>query len=566
LSHERVINGRDSAEFGLASFAGEGLARKASYVTSRWTLLLGLGVLAISACTSGGGGTPGTPGGATASPAATGPTDLTTALVAIEQGPRYQQSDWGYLVLDQNSGEVLASQSPVRMFDAGSTMKTFAVSAALEHYGNDYVFRTPVYRVGAQSGNTLTGNLVLVGSGDLSFGLRKQPDGSLYYENLPAIDHSYASVGLPGAVEPPGNPLGALDELAASVKAAGITRVNGDVLVDDRLFTPRTYPDGLISPIWVNENLIDIEVTPGSAAGRATTIDWRPRTGSYTVDTQATTVDANATTALEVTEPAPGHLVVTGTIAAGNPPRLVVKEITDPAAFARTAFIEALQRAGVAVTATPTGQNPAALLPAKESYSSADKLGEHVSANLAAYIKLIMKVSYNRGADLMSCLAAVKTGSTDCEQGLVAEVQTATALGLAKDQVFPFDGAGSDDQSRVTPTALATFYKNATKAPYATVLADSLPILGTDGTLANVLTDSPATGKIRMKTGNRVVGTPANQIIVLGNSLAGYVEAKSGRQLTIMIAVSNVPIATPAEFEQVTADQSKMAVAIQQAF
>jgi D-alanyl-D-alanine carboxypeptidase/D-alanyl-D-alanine-endopeptidase (penicillin-binding protein 4) len=539
-------------------------------VSKRWTLLLALLVLGVSACTNGGGGTTAAPGGSTAgtaaSGAATGPTDLTTALLAIEQGPRYQQSDWGYLVLDQKTGEVLASQAPVRMFDAGSTMKTFAVSAALEHYGNDYVFRTPVYRAGSQSGDTLNGNLVLVGSGDLSFGLRKQPDGSLSYENLPAIDHSYASVGLPGAVEPPGDPLAALDELAASVKAAGITRVNGDVVVDDRLFTPRKYPDGLISPIWVNENLIDIEVTPGAAAGQATTIDWRPRTASYTVETQATTVDANGTTALEVTEPTPGHLVVSGNIAAGNPPRLVIKEVADPAAFARTAFIEVLQRAGVTVTATPTGPNPAALLPAKDSYPAADKLGEHVSANLAAYIKLIMKVSYNRGADLMSCLAAVKTGSTDCEQGLVAEVTTATGLGVAKDQVFPFDGAGSDDQSRVTPTALATFYKDATKAPYATVLADSLPILGKDGTLANVLTDSPAAGKIRMKTGNRVLGTPADQIIVLGNSLAGYVEAKSGRQLTIMVAVSNVPIATPAEFEQVTADQSKMAVAIQQAF
>jgi D-alanyl-D-alanine carboxypeptidase len=89
-----------------------------------------------------GGGTTAAPGGTTASGVAAGPSDLTRALLAIEQGPRYQQSDWGYLVLDQNTGEVLASQSPVRMFDAGSTMKTFAVSAALEHYGNDYVFRT----------------------------------------------------------------------------------------------------------------------------------------------------------------------------------------------------------------------------------------------------------------------------------------------------------------------------------------------------------------------------------------------------------------------------------------
>jgi D-alanyl-D-alanine carboxypeptidase/D-alanyl-D-alanine-endopeptidase (penicillin-binding protein 4) len=494
-----------------------------------------------------------------------GTTDLTAALLVIEQGPRYQQSDWGYLILDQKTGEVVASQRPVRMFDAGSTMKTFSVSTALEHYGNDYVFRTPVYRAGAQRGDTLTGNLVLVGSGDLSFGLRKQPDGSLYYENLPDLDHSYATVGLPGAVEPPGDPLGALNELAASVKAAGITRVKGDVVIDDRLFTPHNYPDGLISPIWVNENLIDIEVTPGPAAGEATTIDWRPETAAYTVETRATTVDAKGTTALDVTEPTPGHLVVTGTIAAGNTPTLVVQEITDPSAFARTAFIEALQRAGVTVTATPTGPNPASLLPAKDSYSAADKLGEHVSANLAAYIKLIMKVSYNRGADLMTCLAAVKTGSTDCDQGLVAEVNTATALGVSKDQMFPFDGAGSDDKSRVTPTALATSYKEVTQARYGKVLFDSLPVLGKDGTLANVLPNSPAAGKVVMKTGNRVAGTSADQFIVLGNTLAGYIEARSGRQLTFMVGVSNVPIATPAEFEQVTADQAKMAVAIQQA-
>ncbi len=544
------------------------LAEERDLVKRCVTLSMVVLALVASACTSDPT-TKAAPGGTTVGTAAggtTGPSALTGSLLAIEQGPRYTQSDWGYLVLDQNTGEVLASQSPVRMFDAGSTMKTFAVSSALEHYGSDHVFRTPVYRAGTQSGTTLDGDLVLVGSGDLSFGLRKQPDGQLSYENLPALDHSYATVGLPGAVEPSGDPLSALDELAGSVKAAGITQVRGDVVVDDRLFTPVKWPDGLVSPIWVNENLIDIEVTPGSAAGQPTTIDWRPKTASYTVETQATTVGASETTALKVTEPSPGRLLVTGKIAVAKTPTLVVSEISDPSAYARTAFIEALQRAGVTVTATPTGPNPAAKLPAKDSYQAANKLGEHVSADLAAYSKLIMKVSYNRGADLMACLTAVKVGSTNCDDGLAAEVKTATSMGVADNQVFPFDGAGSDDQSRVTPTALATFYRNVTKAPYGKVLFDSLPILGRDGTLANVLTDSPAAGKVQMKTGNRVAGDASGQIIVLGNSLAGYVEAKSGRPLTIMVAVSNVPIATPAEFEKVTSDQSAMVVAIQQAF
>ena len=124
------------------------------------------------------------------------------------------------------------------------------------------------------------GNLVLVGSGDLRFGLREEPDGSLFYENFPVLDHSYANLGVPGAIEPPGDPLAVLDQFAQKVKAAGITRVNGDVVVDDRLFTPIQWPDGVVSPIWVNENLIDVEVSPGSAAGQPTTIDWRPKTTS----------------------------------------------------------------------------------------------------------------------------------------------------------------------------------------------------------------------------------------------------------------------------------------------
>ena len=68
------------------------------------------------------------------------------------------------------------------------------------------------------SGGTPDGNLVLVGAADLSFGLRAEPDGSLYYENLPVIDHNHASLGQPGAVEPPGDPLGLLNQFAEQVK------------------------------------------------------------------------------------------------------------------------------------------------------------------------------------------------------------------------------------------------------------------------------------------------------------------------------------------------------------
>jgi D-alanyl-D-alanine carboxypeptidase/D-alanyl-D-alanine-endopeptidase (penicillin-binding protein 4) len=132
--------------------------------------------------------------------------------------------------------------------------------------------------------------------------------------------------------------------------------------------------------------------------------------------------------------------------------------------------------------------------------------------------------------------------------------------------VYPFDGAGSNDQCRSSVRALATFYKNVLGEPYAPAFVDSLPILGQDGTLGNVLVGSPAAGKARMKTGNRGVGTRAGQMILLGNSLAGYVEAKSGRPIVVVVAMGNMPFDSFPEFVAVTQDQAKMVELMQQAF
>ncbi len=125
---------------------------------------------------------------------------------------------------------------------------------------------------------------------------------------------------------------------------------------------PFRFPDGLISPMWVNENLLDLLVTPTFVGHRAT-VNWRPMTAAYSVTNHVTTVSAKKSTTINVTEPTPGHLVLSGDIAAHSSPALRVWEVDHPSAFARTAFIEALQRAGVTVTASTTGPNPTTLLP-----------------------------------------------------------------------------------------------------------------------------------------------------------------------------------------------------------
>ena len=48
---------------------------------------------------------------------------LTQTFARIEHKPIYRQSTWGYDVLNQRTGQVLASQNDEQMFDPGSTMK-----------------------------------------------------------------------------------------------------------------------------------------------------------------------------------------------------------------------------------------------------------------------------------------------------------------------------------------------------------------------------------------------------------------------------------------------------------
>ena len=275
------------------------------------------------------------------------PDNVATLIAEIQAKPVYKHATWGIRLADPATGEILIDQAGEKSMAPGSIMKVYSVATGLDAYGPDYRFHTPVYRTGDVSNGTLSGNLVLVASGDFSFGLRDQPDGTLAFNSFPEIDHNYADTGFAGAaIVKDSDPLAALDQLAADVRKAGITEIDGDVAIDDRLFdTFSEWSDGLIAPIWVNENVIDITVTPASS-GEAATIDWRPKTAAITVESEVKTVAGDpAPIAVETVRP--GLVRVTGEITTGSPPTLVISQIPDPAAFARTAFIEALARAGV---------------------------------------------------------------------------------------------------------------------------------------------------------------------------------------------------------------------------
>jgi serine-type D-Ala-D-Ala carboxypeptidase/endopeptidase (penicillin-binding protein 4) len=198
------------------------------------------------------------------------------------------------------------------------------------------------------------------------------------------------------AVLTPQDPLRGLDDLARQVAKRGIRRVDGDVVIDDRLWKARRVNKEVISPIQVNDNLIDITMTP-TTTGRRVTFRTRPATKAYEIEMRVRTVGRGGPLAFEVGEAVGRKVVVTGTLPAGIKPLVAVARVPEPATFARTLFIEALRRAGVEVDAAAVGSNRAKALPSPGVVSRLARVARFTSPPLSEFVKLISKSATTRG-------------------------------------------------------------------------------------------------------------------------------------------------------------------------
>ncbi|XAS74927.1 D-alanyl-D-alanine carboxypeptidase/D-alanyl-D-alanine-endopeptidase [Dermatophilaceae bacterium Sec6.4] len=506
----------------------------------------GMAILVVActatACSSGGGQTPTSPAGSS-SPASSSDTARAVSLPASAQKimakPAYQGARWTYEVSDLKTGKVLLANRPSEMAFTASTAKQFTVGAAYNTIGTNTKLTTPVYATGTVTNGVLHGNLALVASGDLTMGGRNAPQGRADESfNEAHIDHVYGDLA-PNAVKPLGHPLAGLDSLTQQIAAKGIRKVSGNVLIDDRLWQPFAGGEGTVQPMFINDNVLDITVTPG-ASGALAAIATSPVTTAYQVISKVKT-GAGSKVALQV-EPdtrQPHRLVVTGTIGASAGPRLTIYRIPDPASWARTLFIESLKRAGVTVTADPLATNPADQLPSKSSYQPTRQVAKFTSPPLSAFGSLILKTSYNTGANAMLCLLAVHQGSTDCLAGLKPIRAMVDKAGLTAADVVLIDGQGADPAS-ASPAQMVTYLRWTQTQPWGATLKAGQPVLGESGTLASSGANSPAKGKIQAKTGTSAHLDPGNDRALFNvQRLAGFMTTSDGRQLVFDIAMSS---------------------------
>jgi N-acyl-D-amino-acid deacylase len=484
---------------------------------------------------------------------------LAQRIQKVVSRPEFAHANFGIEFYSLDTGKILYSFNPDKLFVPASTTKVLTEGTLLAKLGPDYRFHTRVYRTGSiDKHGTLKGDLILVASGDPNLSNRIQADGTLAFIDE---DHSYGGPALPG------DPLVVIKQLAKDIVAKGIRKTDGRVLIDTTLFPDGPHEGGtnvVMSSVMINDNVIDLLATPGAKEGEPLSLKTSPQTSYVKFINRLTTSAAEAKPSFdspEFTTNADGSVTVTlsGGLPAGSKPQPATITVPSPTKFAETVFREALMAAGIQLKSL-SAPAPIDFSPYTRFYTAENQVAEHVSPSLSEEIKVTLKVSQNlhagMGPYLLGALVA-KDLKNPLDAGLHVEREFLQSAKLDLSGAGQGDGAGGDWADLFSPDFMVHYLTYWTTRPDYEVFFKALPILGKDGTLAKIQTNSPGAGHVFAKTGTFGSDDKLNGKLMLnGKGLVGYVITKDGKKLVFAAYVNHVTLPPDMEEAQAVAGQA----------
>src|SRR5215211_6333541 len=200
--------------------------------------------------------------------------ELRSKISEILAKPELGPAMVGIKVVSLDTGRVLFEANAQKLLRPPSNMKLYTVAAALDRLSPDYRFVTSVYATTRpDAAGVVHGNLTIYGRGDPSIAAR--------FNN--------------------GDYFKGIDELATRIVAAGVKRVEGDLVGDEGYFVGPKYGAGWewedltwyygaeVTALTVNDNALDLFVKPGPAVGQPALITTGPPDPLLTIVNRVTT-------------------------------------------------------------------------------------------------------------------------------------------------------------------------------------------------------------------------------------------------------------------------------------
>ncbi|MEX1257844.1 MAG: D-alanyl-D-alanine carboxypeptidase/D-alanyl-D-alanine-endopeptidase [Gemmatimonadota bacterium] len=480
-------------------------------------LIPGAALLALAGCGAAGSGS-----GLAPEPA--GPPSLAERVDALLAEPPFNGMHWGILVGDAASGATLYARNPGVHFIPASNMKLPATAAALGLLGPDYRWDTAFYATDATEEGVLGGDLVLVGSGDPTL-------GAPFYDP----------------------PEAALTALVDSLRAAGVLRIEGGLVLDASAWDSATAPGtwmledvagmaGATGGVFaVRQGALEIWIRGASIVGEPATLSWQPWGGRAFVEGRIETTPPGTFPSVDrAFLPESRRWVVTGSVPTGDSLRVLVPQ-RDPVRLAWDALQRALEEGGVEVGGeSRIVWEAGALLEAGcrsatiPSCPAARRVAGIRSPPLREVARLILSESHNWSAEqLLRTLGAEHGGEGSWRAGLEAAVAyLEEEVGVSPLDLDVRDGSGLTANGLLTPRAVVRILDFAREQSWGAQFRASLAQPDVeDSTLESRLPGME--GRVFAKTGT----------IRHVNSLSGYVVTAGGRELVFSILTngSNLP-------------------------
>lgn len=421
---------------------------------------------------------------------------LRANLDALLEDPALARAHVGLFVVAAGSGERLYAHAAERRFTAASTSKLVTGAVALARLGTDYTWRTAIRATGAREGDALAGDLWLVGGGDPMFG----PE--------------------------------ALETLARSVRASGITRITGDVVADDRRFAGPPWGRGWmwddlygsfaagVSALQLWPARIPAELVPAARLGDPAVLTILEAGTALPIRNEVRTGAPGSDLRLEYLPDAVGTgVALSGWIPADRERVPLSFAAPHPTGRFLDRFRRALEASGVRIDGTVRTARP------DETAGAAVWERTLRSAPLSAALERMLKYSDNQIAETLLRTLGTLEGDGSAEAGLAVVEGTLAGWGIEPGAYALADGSGMSRYNEIAPAALVRLLRRVTQLPGAEVFLGALPVSSVDGTLSRRFRSTAASRAVRAKTGS-LSGVRA---------LAGFVE--DGDEETLVFAL-----------------------------
>ncbi len=307
--------------------------------------------------------------------------------------------------------------------------------------------------------------------------------------------------------------------LVNDLTRAGITSIDGDIIVDDSRFddvrigqdresvrVDRAY-DAPLGAMSMNWNAVNVYIRPGDKAGEAARVILDPDTPYLRLVNKATTAGAGKGKTISVERTSEnkfeGDVIrVTGRIAVGLPEVVFYKSITNPILWSGQNLVWFLKQRGIHVRGSvKKGVTPL----------DAQVVASVDSKPLSLIIADMSKWSNNFVAEMLVKNLAAEAGVLPATMaaGMLQLQKFLDAIGFKRGDYQFINASGFSRGNKMSPRQLGRILEimrdDFTSFPE---FLTSLPIAGVDGTLRSRMKNTGAERWVRAKTGllNGVVG------------------------------------------------------------